>query len=120
MSQVPSLCFDKRDKKAVEQLLGDPPGGGDAWEYACQRARTIFARLLEKHQSMTDYLGGRPMDTDISSGELHAAFRGLGVVFELNGPSSVPGTIGVVGAHGVALPKNVDVLVRFWCIASAI
>lgn len=114
------LHFDQRDIEAVSAVIGTPPGGGDPWLYAQTRASKIFQDLLAKHQPITEYLGGRPMDTDISTGELHPAFRGLGVVFELKAPSTIPGTINLVGAGGVAISEDVTVIAKFWCAASAV
>ena len=114
------LQFDQRDIEAVSAIIGTPPGGGDPWVYAQTRAVKIFQDLLVRHQPITEYLGGRPMDTDISTGELHPAFRGLGVVFELKAPGTIPGTINLVAPGGVAITEGVTVIAKFWCAASAV
>ena len=83
MANIPPLSFDERDKKAVIAHLTPSLEGENAWEFACEKAQAVFNTILKEQQSITDYLGGKPLDSTIENGVLHIIYKGLGVVFVL-------------------------------------
>lgn len=116
------LVFDERDRDGV--LLALQPFGeiisDDPWEYAKSLARRCFADLLAQNRPITDYLGGKPLDSNIGDGVLHPIYRGVGVVFVLTEPSSLgPGAATVSHVNDLPVNDEQSVMAKFWISATA-
>lgn len=120
MSKNPELRFDVNDEPGVKTAIGARVHPKDPWTFACGLARKCFDELLIEEQPMTDYLGGRPLDSAITNGVLHPLYKGLGVVFVVGQPSGIEGGIGVRRVADVAIGADNYVIAKFWCAATAI
>lgn len=119
----PVLGFDDRDREGVTKAL-EPFShvlDEDPWMFAQARAQECFADLLAGNQSLTSYLGGKPLDSSIANGVLHPLYRGLGVIFMLTEPSTLgAGAESVSHVWDAPVRAEQGVKAKFWISAAAL
>ncbi len=116
---TPKLVFDERDEEGVRHAIAPFVRDKDTWAFARRLAKEKFEELLKEQQSMTEYLGGRPLDAAICNGVLHPLHRGLGVVFIIGQPTDIQGQIGLPPIMDAAMKPEQFVIAKFWCSAKA-